>query len=180
MRRPNKYDWPKLKIEFLRGEWLTARAFLHDKKISNGPVSSFETKGWAEEKKMMSIKALKIATEEILEENVNEEKKVRERQAKLGRALQLKGFKALEHLDPKTVEDARKLIQTGLIQERDALGISGDKKGGGPNSLTQVNINLPKTKLDGLIDGLDSEGILKLIAELRRQRKLRVGTVSDI
>lgn len=175
----SKYDWAALKIEFLKGKWLNVAEFIRDKNMSLNSLQAYETKGWAEEKKQLARKSMEIATQHIVEEDINNEKNVRERQAKLARGLQLKGIKALEEMEPRSIEDARKLIQTGLIQERDALGISEGKKGG-VTSLTQVNVSLPKTKLDQLLDGLDAEGILKLIAELRRQRKLRAGAVSGI
>lgn len=178
MGRRKEYNWSGLKIEFLKGKWLNVSSFLKDKGIPVGGSSIYETKGWREEKKVLSKKVLEIATGEILEENVNDEKQVRTRQAGISRHMQLKGMEALRTMAPANIEEARKLIQTGLIQERDALGISESKKGGATN-LTQVNVNLPKTKLDQLIDGLNAEGILKLIAELRRQRELRAGAVSN-
>lgn len=172
-----KYNWNELKVEFLKGDWLSVEAFLRDKNIPGDNHGS--TKGWGAEKQSLGKKMVEIATQEIVDEGINEEKKVRERQATIARKLQFKGLETIDKMSPTNIEEARKLIQTGLIQERDALGI-GESKKGGVTSLTQVNVNLPKTKLDQLLDGLDAEGILKIIAELRRQRKLRAGAVSDI
>lgn len=176
-KRPTKYNWLMLKEEFLRGEWLTVHSFLCYKKLNPALTYNREIQGWTREKNEIMKKSVEIAKQEVFEEEVNEEKQVRRRQAQLARKLQLKGIESLEGIKPENIEvdEARKLIQTGLIQERDALGIDEELKGG-VKSLTQVNVNLPKTKFDQIIDGLDAEGILKLIAEIRRQRTLRSGT----
>jgi len=85
--------------------------------------------------------------------------------------MQDKGEKALGGLDVKAVDDARKLILTGMEQERAALRVGK----GGAKSLTQVNVNLPKTRFDELVNDQDFEGLLRFITDIRRERTRRIG-----
>lgn len=174
-----EYNWAALKVEFLKGPWTNVASFLRDKNMPESFVS-YEAKGWGLEKGDILRKAVEKATDDIVESEVNDIRKVRERQARQARWAQLKGLKGMENLEIKTADEARKIWQSGIIQEREALGINEGLKGGNIPSLTQVNVNLPKTKFDQLIDGLDTEGILQLIAEIRRQRTLRAGTATAI
>jgi hypothetical protein len=170
----SKYNWTELKIEYFSGPWVSVTSFLAEKKIPL--VNNKQTVGWVGEKEQIMKRALQLATERIVAEDVNDEMVVRRRQAALARKTQLKGIMGLEKHEPRTADEARKVLQTGLIQERDALGINISPKGGGPN-LTQVNINFPKTKLDKILDGTDAEGVLRLLAEVKRRKAtLRIGT----
>jgi len=158
-----KYNWEKLKAEFFTGEWLTIKSFFRDKGIPTSPVYP-QVKGWAEEKKKQQKSALMAAAENLLQQDIVNIQAIRLRQARTARFLQLKGAKALENKEAETVDDARKLIVSGLEEERRSLGMEG---GITKQTLTQININ-PKTNLDKLIEKLDYEGILELIAELKR------------
>jgi hypothetical protein len=85
--------------------------------------------------------------------------------------MQLKGMAKLKDLNPTNVDEARKLVVSGLQEERRALGMEG----AGGQSLTQVNI-YPKTNLDKIIEKLDYAGILQLIADVKRTRARKAGT----
>ena len=178
-----KYDWPALKEEFLKGPWLSMNEFKRFKGLN---MLSKEIKdkmmGWSEDKQNVKQRALKRATENLVEKDTNKVKSVIERQMEIGRLMQVKGLEALNFIKPEllSVEDARKLIASGLEHERAALGL-GTTKGGMPTSLTQVNIKIPKTRLDTMTDGLNYTGLLKLIADLERHRTVRTqeGTIVE-
>jgi len=165
----NKHNWPKLKQEFLCGDWMEVRQFLRDKGISINNVS--QVSGWAKEKKQLSIKAAKLAESKLIRDESGEIVKVRERHARIARFMQLKSMEVIKKSDSSNLspDEARKMMIAGLDQERKALGIDGNNSGGG-TSLTQINVNLAKTNLDKLVEGLNYEGILQLIADLKRER----------
>lgn len=165
-----RHDWDSLKKEYLSGAWLTVRQFLRDKNISikNGNMVT----GWYREKKELEKEVAIAAKKKLVQSDTLDIVKTRERQVRLARFLQLKGAKVLEGKDlVMTPDDARKMVVSGLSEERKAfeVGQSGDKG----TSLTQINVNMPKTNLDKLVETLDYEGILKLIAELKRERTRR-------
>jgi len=166
------YDWTALKTEFLKGPWLTLADFQRYKGMTRtNNIFRIKMKGWLEEKENIKKKALEKATKDLVEDEANNIKLVMERQANDARFLQEKGKQGLEKLVPETSEDARKLWVTGVEQERNAIKFANEIKGGGEKgSSTTVNIKLPKTRLDELIDGLDYSGTLRLIAELKRAR----------
>src|SRR3989337_2348837 len=167
---PYSYNWPALKIEFLRGPWPTVAAFRRAKGMPSEKKSVYLTKkmkGWSWEKKSVLKKGVERAANMIIERTVDEEAKVRERQARLARWLQLKGAESLKAMDPEDADQARKLIVSGMQEERTALGIGVGK--GGATTLTQVNVNLPRTKFDEILDGADYTELVRFIAEIRRE-----------
>jgi len=167
-------------MEFIRGPWDTVNDFIKYKKITPRKKSAYisqMTSGWGREKRQLVISAMEKASTDIVGEKIEEIKQVKIRQASIAKEMQEVGHEALKIYKPQDAEEARKMIQTGMEQEREALGISG--KGGGQN-LTQVNVNLPKTKFDQIIDGTNFEGVLKLIAEVKRERIRRTGEVPII
>lgn len=170
--RPTRHNWDKLKQEYLTGDWVSVRDFLRDRGISLNNVN--QVSGWAKEKKQLAEKTIEVTKEKLIQGDASEIVKIRERQARLARFLQLKGMKVLEKegLDI-TPDDARKLVIGGLQEERKAVGMEGGGDKGG-TSLTQININNgPKTNLDKLVESLDYEGLLGLIADLKRERTRR-------
>lgn len=174
---PHSYNWPALKIEFLRGSWVTATEFRRFKGMSMNSVHvDRKMRGWGEEKKEVLAKGVEQAANMIITHTVDDEIKVRERQARLARWMQLKGAEALKIHDPEDADEARKLIVSGMQEERTALGVGVSR--GGATNLTQVNVNLPKTKFDEILDGADYTELVRLIAEIRRERAKRIGTVA--
>ena len=164
-----KYNWPKLKAEFLAGDWLVVKDFLKDKNI---PVSNIsKTRGWTKDKGKQEQDMLEAAKDKITETDADSLVEVRIRQARIAKFMQLKGAEVLKSVNPKTADEARKLVVSGMREERKTLGFDGTTK----QSLTQINILGPKTNLDKIVEGLDYEGILKLIAELKRERAGRSG-----
>jgi len=157
-----KYDWGKLKTEFITGDYLSAREFLAAKGM---PVINYpQIVGWGAEKKKYEKDALMASAQQLLKQDVTSLNTVRMRQARLARFLQLKGTTVLKGTEAETVEDARKLVVSGLQEERRALGLEG---GVTKQSWMQININ-PKTNLDKMIEKMSYEQILELIAELKR------------
>jgi len=168
-----KYDWPKLKHDFLTGDYKTVSEFLRKKGMPLARQSTTvakHTRGWSGEKGQMREKALQESAKKMVETEFEDVAAVRIRQARAARFLQKKGLKRLEEMDITDIEDARKLVVSGLQEERSALGLN--VKG---QSLTQVNIALPKTRYDEVIEKSDYEGLLKFIAELKRLKRERTG-----
>jgi len=163
-----KYDWVKLKQEWMLGDDLSVNAFIKRKNIT-APKDYLV--GWAGEKEEYKKKMMERSLAEVAKQEVEDITKVRERQARLAKFLQLKGAEKLKNMDIETVEDARKLVVSGLQEERRALGMEG--AGATPhNTFNQINIG-PKLNIDKLLDTLDYEGILNLIADLKRERARR-------
>lgn len=166
-----KYDWLALKKEFLEGNYSGPKDFLLKKGIKITNLK--QTANWQKEKKEMKEKAIEATKSKIVQDEVESASDIRKRQANLARFMQLKGASSLQTLKPSNVDEARKLVVSGMEQERSALGLERDSKSG--QTLTQINILGPKTNLDRLVEELDYEGVLKLIAELRREKSRRSG-----
>lgn len=176
--RVSKYNWGAIRQEFIRGDWKNVPDFLAEKGIPAFYAKHKNMFGVVGEKKEYQKTVIAQAAEKSLQEDVEDATKVRLRQARLARFIQLKGAEALKDptLKIQTADEARKLLVSGLEQERRALGLEGGDK---PNSLTQININTgPKTQLDRMLEGASYEDILGLIAELKRSRAGR--TVSEV
>lgn len=181
MAARKKYNWEKLKAEFIAGDWLNVTEFFRDKNI---PMSnSSKTVGWGDEKQKYEKEVLTAASKKMLSQDVEDITKVRSRQARLAKFMQLKGMNKLQTTEVNNLDEARKLMVSGMQEERRALGMEGNKQ-----SLTQINIGGPKTNLDKLVEKLDYEGLLGLIAQLKRERARRtlpdpdeqsVGTVEE-
>lgn len=168
-----KYDWIKLKQEFLQGDWLTVRDFLREKEI---PISNeIQCTGWIEEKKENQRAALLASTDEMVKQDSQNIAEARKRQARLSRFMQMKAAKAMQNLEPDNIDEARKLLVDGLKEERKALGMDNSSSRGGSQNLTQFNINFAKTNFDKLLEETDYEGVLRLIADVRKERNRRVG-----
>ena len=172
-----RYDWDLLKHEFMNGPWDSVVAFCKDKGFmiedKKTKLIFRRTKGWAGEKqKMMALAARNIPIDPLKRE-YEMAQSAKDRHIRMAKFLQQRGLAAIRKIDPKSADEARKMISTGIEQERLALGL--DREKGGQPSLTQVNLNFPKTQLDSLIHGRDFAGLLKLVADIRRERARRTG-----
>lgn len=176
--KAKKYDWIKLKTEWLTSDFLVIKDFLEAKGMVAKNFMN-ETAGWAGDKKKFKQEAEDKAIQALQQADVEDTQKIRERQARLARFMQLKGASEMKNLKIESAEDARKMIQTGLQEERRALGLEGNTN---HQSLTQININGgPKTNIDKMVEGFDYEELLEFIAELRREKSKRLGakTITD-
>ena len=160
------YNWEKLRAEYIAGDWSSVSEFFQVKKISQN--NRKKTKGWTEAKKNHQAEIFRNSTQQIADGEVKNVIEIRNRQARLARFMQLKGMNALQGKEVSTVEDARKLVVSGMDEERRAVGMDGV----GKQSFTQINIG-PKTNLDKLVENMDYEELLGLIAELKRERAKR-------
>ena len=170
-----KYDWPGIHKEFLQSDYLTVANFLRGKGMKLPSQSSLvaqKTRGWGKEKNMIRDGAATDAAAQSWRNEFSNTGEVRARQARLARFLQLKAMAKIKNTEPATFDEARKALATGLIQERDALGVGPKIEN---QSLTQVNINLPKTKFDKMIEEMDYEQIIKFIAELKKLKSRGTG-----
>jgi len=154
-----KYDWLKLKQEFVTGNWLTVADFFRDKNIPSNSRTRTHAKGWQGAR----VDYLKQVISQTQQKAIESEVDIRLRQQKGARLLQKKGLEKLNDLEINNIEEARRLITSGLEQERLALGL--DKN----ITATQVNIAQPgKTRLDEQIEKASYEELLQMIAELKQ------------
>lgn len=159
-------DWLELKNQFVTGDWLTVSVFLRDQNIPNNSRSRFHTRKWKEEKLEYQSKVITQVQEKEMESVVE----VRIRQVRAAKKMQEIGLRKLQELSPESADEARKLVTSGLQEERAALGMSD--RGSGTN-LTQVNVNLPKTKFDEILEGKSFEELLELIVAIRKEKERR-------
>lgn len=169
-----KYNWDALKKEYLISNDLTVRAFCERKGLPNPTKNSYiakRTTGWAGQKKKVKEKALEDYAKTAADEMLADTKKVRIEQAKIAGDVILKAITYLkgEGAKIKSVETARKLLETGIKIQREALGISD--KVSKDQGLTQINVYM--SKFGKIFEESDEEGIIKLletIGNIRRQR----------
>ena len=160
-----RHDWERLKAEYVAGDWKTVTDFFNDKKILL--TNRYRAVGWVGAKKSYRKKVLETSEKRMIREDAQDITKIRDRHARLARFMILKGAETLKTEKVETVDEARKLMVSGMHEERKATGIDSSS---GITSVTQININ-PKTNLDKLIAKLNYEGILGLIAELKQDRE---------
>ncbi len=169
-----RYNWDALKTEFLQGPWTTISEFSRDKKLPRNPYMSLKMKGWGKDKAQAVSGVMAEYSGELVEVENYEKEQAKKRHASQAKFIQQKAMDALEVLEIKNVDDARKMLLAGMVEERVALGMPAGEGGGTPN-LTQVNVNLPKTKFDKIINDEDFAGVLQYIAEVKRERARRSG-----
>ena len=160
-----RIDWIKIKNQFIVGDWTTITDYFRENNIKDNSRNRLHTKGWLVEKREYQEEIIRRTRVQIIEKEVD----VRIRQQKLAQELQTKGIEALQELSVKDIEDARKLVVSGLEQEREALGMKGKTDA----NLTQVNVNLPKTRFDELLEDQDLEGLLRLLVDIEKEKRRR-------
>lgn len=160
----------------MAGPWDTVSAFRRYKNMPPDKKSRYitaKTKGWSKEKHEMMSRVAQKAALTLEEDRIDEIRQLRKRQSKIARKLYEKGEKSLKYHQPDSLDAARKLIVSGLQEERAAQGVTGK---GGAQSLTQVNVNLPKTRFDEMIDAKDFSGVLGFVEDVERERARRSKT----
>lgn len=160
-------DWVNLKNQYITGNWVTVSEFFNANKIKNNSRNRTQTKGWKNERLDYMTKVNVRTQIKSVEANAD----IKARHHLISKKLQLKGLEGLAELTIESVDEARKMIVSGLQEERIALGIEDTK---GKQNLTQVNVNLPRTKFDDMIEGKTYQEILQLIAEIHREKERRV------
>lgn len=161
---PRRYDWPKIRNEYVTGsDTLTLESLA--KKY--GPVigsvrrrSSQEQ--WAEERAEYREAVARKTRQQITAREVS----VRVRHQQIARALQEKAVRRLKQLDPEclTASEVRQFLKDAIAIERDAMELP---------SLVRVEVD---SELDRMFDMLERElpaetydRILDIIARARRQ-----------
>lgn len=162
------HDWLALREEFIQGSWLTIAAFLEHKKLRNNSYARKMSKGWLEARTAHRSDLYARTRERV----VADEAEIRARQVKLSRLMQVRGATTLSKLPVYSVDHARKLVVDGMREEREVLGLSQHRQGR-TSSMTQMNITLPKTQFDDLIEEMSYEEMLHFIAEIRKERERR-------
>lgn len=166
------YDWQYLRNKFIAGKWLAVADFFRSQNIKNNSRNRLNARGWVAERRTYREKISRQSLDKSLEDEVE----IRRRHQKLATQLQLKGLKELESLPITDVDDARKLLVDGMREEREALGLNSQKTK--TSNLTQVNVNLPRTKFDEMIDSASFEEILEFIVVIRKEKARRLEVVT--
>lgn len=152
---------------FATGNWFTIASFFKDSGIKNNSRSRLKARGWLNARRQYLEEVVKKTQEKVVEDEAS----IRYRQAKLATKMQLKGIQQLDNLEVRDVDDARKLITDGMREEREILGFDNKQSKG--NNLTQVNISLPKTQFDEILENSTYEELLELIAAIRKEKARR-------
>lgn len=159
-------DWDKLKLEWLTGTWDSLAHFKREKGI---PLSETRyVKGWLDAKKAYNKKTTEKLAKKMADSEIDSIVETRIRQRNLARYMQVKGAVALKEVKVANAEEARKLIQTGMVEERKIIGIEG----GGDKANININIGM-KTNYDKLLLDSDYEEIVGFVAELKRIKRER-------
>lgn len=172
MKKKKRLDWVSLKKEFMLGNYATVTEFRQKKGLPEWTKS--RTSGWMGEKKRLTDKTIELSAKQVAKKELEDLSEIRLKQARIARFMQLKGISYLKSEDVhfKSADEARKMISTGLSQERSALNMNNQPNQKGDTNLTQINIG-GKTNMDKLLETLDYEGIIGLIAEIKRERDRR-------
>lgn len=166
-----EYNWDALKLDFYKSDFLKISDWWANKKQPQPPNMADKTLGWVDEKNKFLKKNLSATRNSLMTPNDKNPEIVRKKQLNYAQYLQLHAYSYLIDHDPDSAEDARKMMISGMEQERELLGMT-NKAMRTPN-LTQVNVNLPKTKVDELLDKMDVHQLLEFVAELKRERSRR-------
>ena len=166
-------NWDAMKEEFVRGEWSSLVEYKKSKNMSpRFGGKSFS--GWIEARKEYQLNKVKELANRADKAEADVYVEARERQARISRFMQMKALERLKEAraSEMSVDDARKMAVSGMEQERKAIGLDNEGSGGG-NSYTQINFG--KTNLDKLLEKADYEGVLRFIADVKRERARRIG-----
>ena len=170
----SKYDWDTLKREYMVSDDLSVAAFCRSKNLPAPRTNSYTAKkvaGWTREKKKLKQKAFDDYKKMSTDEAVFDNKAIRLKQAKIATEIIHKSTQFLKQKATKikSVDAARKLLETGIKIQRDALGLSD--KVNKDKGLTQINVYM--SKFGKLFKDIDEQGtteLLKAIKNIRRER----------
>lgn len=163
----NRYDWIKLKNQFISGDLVTVADFFRAKKIKNNSRNRTKAKSWKDERLVYLSKINTRTQIKFIEVDSD----IKLRHHLVAKRLQLKGLEGLSQLTINSVDEARKMIVSGLQEERIALGLEDNKSN---QNMTQVNVNLPRTRFDDLMESKSYEELLEFIAEVKKEKEHRL------
>lgn len=172
-----KYDWKALKSEFMTSHDQTIKAFCLRKGITDPAKNSYVSRmvaGWAAEKEGILAEATERFIKQAADELLLDTKSVRLEHAKLAAEVIKKAMEFLREDAAKitSVEQARKLLETGIKIQQEALGLKENI--GKDQKLTQINIHMSKFG----IEDADEEELLGLIGAIRARRE-RLTTIGE-
>lgn len=160
-----KYNWLKLRANFVSGDCLTVVEFFRAHNVPSNSRTRLNAKGWREER----LEYQKKIIAQTQERTVESEAEIRLRQQREALLLQSKGLQRLKELPVERLDDARKLLVDGLQQEREALGLGSER-----SERLQVAVDLlPHTDFDRMFKNLNYEQTLELIAGVKKEKERR-------
>jgi len=170
-----KYNWDKLKAEYMVSHDITLKAFCIRKGLGAPSKNSYiarKTAGWASEKEEVQKKAMDKYVKQAADELLMDTKSVRLEHAKLAAEVIKKAMEYIrsEAAEIKSVEQARKLLETGIKVQQTALGIKDSP--GKDQKLTQVNIYASKYGLEEA----DEEELIEIIGAIGDARRERLAS----
>lgn len=120
-----KIEWSKAKTDYIKDETMSYAKLAEKYGVAKRTVAERAAKeNWQKLRKDTSIKVHQNLSEKVGEVIAT----ARARHIKLGLKLQKKGGKAIRNIKPKSFEEGRKAVVSGIQIEKEALG---DREGGG-------------------------------------------------
>jgi len=165
-----KYDWNKLRREFILGNIDTVTNFFKAKGLAITGSIRKKTAGWTKQRDAIKTKQEEQVQGEVTKSLVESEAQVRSRLARLSRTLQYKGIKAINNPDIKVenVESARRLITDGIKTEIESLDLNKQ-----PLFTGNVNIAVLQTRYGQMLQGLTYEELIEVITGLKQLNEQR-------
>lgn len=129
--QPQKYDWDKLKIEFLDSEHKMVEKWLREKGIKSNGNTWKKTAGWTEEKKRMVCRAVEKTKEKLVEALVdNSMDRVKKRLALVDVGLELALERVVDALkrNEEVFIDSEGGIHTTMLSPRGITQLANSLK----------------------------------------------------
>lgn len=164
-----KYDWTKLKNEYIRGNTISAKDFLKENNVLITGSSYAKINGWQEEREQFQKELQEKTNEEVITKVAETTADIRARQAKTAKMLQFKGVKYISDKDksPKNIDQARRLVVEGLREEREALDLNRREL----PQVGSVNIAVFNTRYGEMLKGLNYGQLADILRRLDEKSK---------
>lgn len=175
-----KYDWDKLKAQWLASPHKVLDSFLKDVGLvarSSNHYIADKTAGWITEKKKIEELAIQEYGKQTGDILLFDTKDLRRDHLEKAKQLLKKAIDFLmsDAAEIKDVETARKLVETAVKMQRDASGLN-DKRG---KDDLNVTVNNYSSKFNDLLEGADEEGLLRILDTIKRLRRANPNVLGE-
>ena len=164
-----KYDWTKLKNEYIRGDVISAVDFLSKKNIPLTGTTRTNIVGWSKEREEYQKELEEKTNEETIVKVAETTADIRARQARTAKMLQFKGVKYISDKDkaPENIDQARRLVVEGLREEREALDLNRREL----PQVGSINIAVLNTRYGEMLKGLNYGQLADILRRLDEESK---------